>query len=875
MRWLAVVTVMCLILIPFSVTAIEQDNLVINGTFDENMEGWDVETSQNFSITSDAGVCNIDTTHTDWLYDVNNTLTNATTYNMTVYSGDPSEQSLTHYVTVDNTTTILNNTFDNYSYNNWNYNIPDSQMTPFLRTNFSETYNLSEKTSLGIESTKLHNVTDFDYDFSYEPNSIAIGNASTDFVWKNNQYECNFTGNRHSIRQWNISDKYIHHDSKHNYFGMNASLIVNKSGNQSSRELFAIGFGNTKNANVLYNNNVIYLIFIRINATHVRVNMNIRNDVGSAVGTVPIELEYSNLTNGVDIEVFNYATTRGARVKNSTTGYVLASFLSTPLSNFHINTIQISNWVISTDNNINVNFTDMSSWMGTFGLSTTGIITLNKTIQITNDSVRLNINTNRLHYHDIQAGLVKSSINIETIQGIEEISNESTTSTSGWFETNNTIIDISENITITNWNSFSMTEGATTYPAKGVYYDNISIEAVEYDSNSSYTSQVFDREYFSDWRTIEVYFNALDGDYPIPMFGISPFDTIFTVSVFTRVGDHFIIDGTWSSWDETSEMIYYENTDGLLVWDSVIDSKNGRFIQYKYEVELWKRGLESPVFISSAISSVPIDISTEWGSIEQSIIKPYTNYTLLNYKYKIEELNNTMNGRICVYINETLINQHNYTFIETEWQNIEIDLPEVYNNSGIYNINFTVITVFNSTNGTSTILLDNIEFLIETQSPTIIDVNVIDIRDCPDSNCSSALIGFNGTFTDYSRGSDYEYLGLDGIQNVTISVAHYTFDVTNIQYLGNGTFYFIHAWENTPSVLTTVYKNVSFVVLDTAGLSDVEQDIVKYPTIMDFLLSALITCLFVIIIMMIINKHLVTDTKGDYLPEMISGKKGK
>ena len=169
----------------------------------------------------------------------------------------------------------------------------------------------------------------------------------------------------------------------------------------------------------------------------------------------------------------------------------------------------------------------------------------------------------------------------------------------------------------------------------------------------------------------------------------------------------------------------------------------------------------------------------------------------------------------------------------------------------------------------------NIEFLIESQAPRIIDVNVFDIRDCPDNNCSSALIGFNGTFIDYSRGSDYEYLGLDGIQNVTINVAHYTFNVTNIQYLGNGTFYFIQAWENTPSVLTTVYKNVTFTVIDTDGLSDMKQDVVKYPTIMDFLLSALIVCLFVIIIMMIINKHLVTDTKGDYLPEMISGKKGR
>ena len=831
---------------PFSTNVMGVDNLIENGTFDTSMDSWNIQTSENFTITSDAGVCNVNTTHTDWLFDQDESMLNATTHNMTVLSGDPAGVGLTHYTSMNYTQyEVMNSTFDNYSMDGWEYSEPeDEHLALFLRQNYSEAYNLSEKVSLGVESIKLHNVTDFSTNFSTEPTSMSYGNASTDIVWRNNQLECNLTTNRDATRMWNITELSIGANDK--FFGMTADIISNESGLQEIWSFISIGFDNIKNLNKTYTiKNTIKLTLMRYNTTHMSSRFHTFNATSSGhatdINNINSQFNYSNFTNGITIEIYRVGGVLYANIKDLTSGYVLAKhLLAIANPEFTLNTIAVEDFIIGSKT-MSANITSMETWIAPNNLPSTAVATLENTRNIVNDSVVLGINTNRLHYHDAQGGIVRSSVTINTNNGTEELSNQSTTSISSWYNTDDRVKDVTGNVTLSTWNYFSMVEGATTFPAKAVYYDNLTLTATEFSHNSTYTSQVFDREYYAEWRDIVVYFNPLDETYtgiPVSM------DTIFNLTIYTRVGDHSTIDGTWSSWEETTGVAYHDEG-GVLVWEGLIASKNGRYVQYSMEIELWKRGLESPIFLLGELSSLPINTSMEWGSFDQDIVKPYTNYTTLKYDYKIQDLNNTINGTIGVYIDGTLINQHNYTTVETAWQYVEIALNETYNASGTYNLNFTVISNFNSTNGTSTILFDNVELLIEEQAPTITSFNIY--------NTTSKAI-FNGTFKDLTIGSDYEYLGMGGIDSVNITIGKTVLDIIDYQYIGNGSFEFNYTWSNIPFDMEEIEMNATLTVKDTSDLEGTDISSITFPNT-STVLTFLIAQVFIIIIVFVLIRY--------------------
>ena len=189
-------------LLPVSLVSTADDNLIQNGTFDIDMSNWSIATSRNFSVTVNNGVCDFNTTHTDHLEDYGQSFHNGTTYNMTVAPGDPSGNDLGYHIEIGNVTyELLNETFDTLDLNGWEYD-EHSELEPFLRSNFSSAYKLSDGYSLGAEAKKLSNITDFDYDFSTEPESFTYENGSADFVYAHNQLECLYTGNRESDISW-------------------------------------------------------------------------------------------------------------------------------------------------------------------------------------------------------------------------------------------------------------------------------------------------------------------------------------------------------------------------------------------------------------------------------------------------------------------------------------------------------------------------------------------------------------------------------------------------------------------------------------------------------------------------------------------------
>ena len=144
-------------------------------------------------------------------------------------------------------------------------------------------------------------------------------------------------------------------------------------------------------------------------------------------------------------------------------------------------------------------------------------------------------------------------------------------------------------------------------------------------------------------------------------------------------------------------------------------------------------------------------------------------------------------------------------------------------------------------------------------------------------------VWFTGTFRDYTRGADYDFLGLDGIDTVNITVGGTVLEVDNYEYLGNGTFSFNYTWENTPFQISgNVTENATLTVRDTTGRSDTATIEIVYPSATGYMTAFLYAGIFVIIIILIFQRHLMTDWDTDkgrndqgLLPDTIVGDKGR
>ena len=843
---------------PFSTNVMGVNNLIENGTFDTSMDSWNAQTSENFTITSDAGVCNVNTTHTDWMSDINSTLLNATTYNMTVGSGDPSGEGLTHYAGINSTSyELMNDTFDNYSYNGWEYDEGIEVNSLFLRNNISTVHNLSYPSSMSIQSRRMQNISFLNDTFDDEPDMQYSGFGDEKFIWNETDERLDCTWSRNA-QGYPISSAFadayypIYTLTEDNSFGANLTIYSNESYSPDLYSLISIAFFNASDENHQINS---LKSFISVSSTtnYVLYSRTYDSEGGFGISGGGFSSQIKqNLNYGLLWEIWYDAENHifKSTLKNRTTHFQWCSFsiVLDPSSEFTIDSfgvISSEGFYITPPQNATIKgyIDNVDIYVDTFGLDNSGSAITYKTGSITNSSVRIDIETNRLHYHDAQHGIVSSSISIDTSEGQEVLDTAITTSTSSWINTQDTIRNVSGEYNLSTLNYFTLTEGSANFPAKSVNYDNISILATEYSENASYTSQVFDRGHYADWEQLVLFFNGLEGEYTIPMFPAG-WDTIFNVVAYTRVGYNETIDGTWSNWEETISQTYSLDDD-LLKLESTIPSKNGQFVQYRMEIEMCERGFESSIFLYGNISSVPIIPSTEWGSFTQDIIKPYSNYTTLKYDYKIHELNNTINGTIQVSFGNTLINQHNYSITETAWKYIEVDLPNIYNSSGTYNLNFTVITNFNSTNGTSTIFFDNVEILIEEQAPTITSFNIY--------NTTSKAI-FNGTFKDLTIGSDYEYLGMDGIDSVNITIGNTVLDITDYQYIGNGSFEFNYVWSNIPFEMEEIELNATLTVKDTSDLEGTDISSITFPNT-STVLTFLIAQVFIIIIVFVLIRY--------------------
>ena len=946
--------VMAFLLMPMSMAmaVIPTENIIENGTFDTNLDSWDVTESDNFTISADGGYANFNTTDTDVMTDFNYTdFINGTMYNMTIHNGSISGVG-DAYLEFTNTTTTENiNPYFNESLGNWTYS-ETKYTTNFIRGNYS-LFNHSSPQSYAIESRKLSNAEIINDTFDSEPDGLYVGEGSSKYIYDsgNNRMDCNWTTAQISPADDNFARYYYPIGTKNETmdFSMSFEFTRNASGIHDALSNVVVGFFNTDETT---NGQNALLIDIRVGTSEVShsvwYNLFIDNGTNRFQASGGGFL-VSTLTWGVVCNLTYDATNKrfmGA-IYNKTTWVRYNAGVGVLQSgdHFEINAAGICNADYYGQNparNYQGYIDNIIVRENTTGLPTTAWGQINQTFDVSADS-NVTIELYRSHKHDAQLGYIRSAgeliynepeevvlelvgsdsgtlfwlnnsriinatmylydgswdilvedsdyelnyttgfLDASDLGGLssgdhiyawynyskyESIYNESTTSTSSWARRSlNIELEKDKDYDVRLWTYHTLTEGNTSYVAKGTYWDDCWVNSTSYAWNGTYTSPVFNRSYFADWLRFETIFEK-------------PFNASgYNLTAYMRCGNKETVEPVnWTNWQKVTDF-------ALVIFDPEIIPKptyesytgtipcpNNQYIQYT--LMLWTTSTAStPRYLGSAIHSVPIMISKDWGELNQEVTKSYTDDVTLKYKYKIDHLNNSKNGSFHVWVDDYLVEQYNFTYFTTSWISREWALPTTYNASGTYDVRARAYFEFNSTNGTGTILWDDVEFIIEYQSPTITEFNII----------NGTAIQFNGTFTDYSRGSDYQFLGLDGIDTINITVGVHELEVDDITYLGDGEFFFEYLWASTPfEICNTTILNATVRVTDVAGLYDEATDSLVMPTVTQFIIALMTLGFLVMIIMLIFERHLVTawdtdKTKKDerLLPDSITGKGGK
>jgi len=885
---IGLISLMILTIITPLANAVEQDNLIVNGTFDENMDNWNLLMSENFTISSEASNCVFNTTHTDLLADMNYTdfQNNVTLVNMTYHYNDLYEGTPTPLILGDGYIELVNTTTNlfNLSSDGWEYQEVDYPEGYFVQDGGNYTIESKQNPSFIVPVYE-------DYDTDEPSQANFQGNGENYFKWNdNNAIECEFINNWTGFdisarRYWDIPDidnrtfeigdtftydtfvqlnNTIPHDS-----GSMTFIIMNKTFDSTAD---ADGNANGILASIYDGSNGYDGYWgIRFYA-----GGSIGDDGYIAVSGIITDAEF---TDGVWLTISNEVISTTPffiepTIEVHTDSYVLKASETLPpfQLNYTLDSIAISNLDYemnffgsqSQNETANGNVSHIGYWHIPASMSTNTQAQFTKTINITKN-MTVDAKVLYKHYYDAQAGYIYSNATLNNNQidgGMSDyvIYTNSKKIPLSWREGKLAESVIVEQGTLEcNLSTIHSTvEGNIDFPAKSTQWKDLWVNGTTYNMTGEVISNVKTMNYLADWLEFT-------------MSVEKPYDTTNQYFIaYTRNGDTDTPDGSWSSWYEVTNW-YSENNDEDLTYFGHINSPNSVYGQYR--VEFYNNITEETMKIHSmGLYLTQAGVNDEWGSIEQKFTKPYTNYTTLKYDYKIDYLNNTSNGNITVMVDDYVVAQHDFTFFETNWITEIHSLPIAFNSSGTYSLNITVESSFNSTNGTAIIFFDNIELLIENQAPIITSFNV---------HNGTSVVDFNGTFTDHTRDSNFNYLGMTGIESANISIGIFEFDIDTITYIGNGTFWFETTWIDPPfEISRRIILNATVTVTDTTDLYDTEMVSVQLPRAFDWIMALMTFGFVMVIIILIFQRHLMTGwdsnkstSDENLLPNIITGDK--
>lgn len=857
------------------------DNLIVNGTFDENMNSWDILKSENFTIQSVAGECQIKTNHTDWLID-NSTIdfqTNLTLVNLNIQTGDYFQNTAEDKLSPDwiEAVNSTENIFNLTDINDWEYVEPE----------YPENYFIRDAGDFTIESRQNNNwfyTTEEYYDLGDEPSQANFqGGGENYYKWNdNNAIECefinNWTGFEHSSRRyWDIPDIDDNMFEVGDWFGYEVDFELNQTVTSLSQVLFGI-MNKTHDSTAISpggDTNGIIVELIGAPSNEWAVNYYISDD---NQGTASV-FNTTEILDGVSIFITGEVTsitpfTIITYVDIYANGWELKDSIILPATqmDYTLDCVAISNQDLEMylygPNTVNQSFygniTSIGYWAEHSDMDTSVSAYYSRNYTLTKNA-SLETSIEYKHYLDAQNGFVQSMAIIYDDRVYENLRSDTlyslfTTSTMTEWADQEWDLDLEMGeLELRLYTSQSTQEGNNNFPAKSASWRNLWVNKTTYSTDGYIESNIKTNDYYGHWLQMELkldrYFWYLDS---YPHMG--------SFIIQTRTGNTSTPDGTWSDWENTvNTEIIRVPIDVLITVTSDIVSPPGNYSQYRIYTENAQTD-DSFRIMDIGISSVQIytDKTSEWATIKQTFNKPYTSYSYLRYKYNIDYLNNTDVGNITIMIDDYVVHTIDFTYYTSPgWITDVFDLPIAFNVTSDFTLNITLQARFNSTDGTATVLFDDVGILIDKQAPTITSLNI--------QNGTKVII--DGTFTDLTRGSDYDYLGLEGIKSVFIEVDNTTLEVTNITYIGNGNFTFNYIWEDTPSELThDTFININMVVIDTTNLQDsILSEVTARSILMYYIMF--FASLMLIMFVLILVRHMARDTEGDIFPEVLTGKK--
>ena len=153
------------------------------------------------------------------------------------------------------------------------------------------------------------------------------------------------------------------------------------------------------------------------------------------------------------------------------------------------------------------------------------------------------------------------------------------------------------------------------------------------------------------------------------------------------------------------------------------------------------------------------------------------------------------------------------------------DLPSIF--ESLYGS--TYISEVSGINCTCVVNIDNVRVLIAQQTPVVVSFYVRD--------STPVSFDFYGTFTDYTLNETYDF-DTEGIKSINIIVADtYNLTVTDITHLGNGVYEFEYTWNYPPVALNkTTLMDTYAVVIDNTGNVGIDYVSIARPTVLSVLI---------------------------------------
>lgn len=280
----------------------------------------------------------------------------------------------------------------------------------------------------------------------------------------------------------------------------------------------------------------------------------------------------------------------------------------------------------------------------------------------------------------------------------EDLSNETT----DWIKDTETqhYIFAGSYINTTLITNHSLEVGDYINTTKQTSWDNCYVNITTYLTNGSYTSKIIDGTENCSWNQIETFTN------------FNPTGFFEKQTVYFRTGDSPIYDGTWSVWANVGSPEVLEQIGGIY-HNKYNVTGFGQYSQYKIE---WTNS----AFISkphkcygASVGGILVSDNTGTASMVQTISKPYTNYTVVEYDQQILA-SDIIDCNVTVKFGNNTLTSYNITEANGTIENFSFNVSGLVDPMGDYELNFTVSTTFASPNVTVVRIPIDVVFALDT-----------------------------------------------------------------------------------------------------------------------------------------------------------------